>query len=226
MGRDVQPVRRAGSPPATRGARLRTMSHAPHAARPHLYTPPHGRAGEVLVLLAHPALHRSRVNRALAGHVRGLEGVTVHDLYEAYPDFDLDIEAEKALLLSHRVIVWQHPFYWYSTPAILKEWQDLVLEFGWAYGPGGTALRGKSFLQAISTGGAQDAYTHEGYHQHTLAELLAPATQMAKLCGMERLAPYVVHGTNKLDDAAIAAAAAGYRERILSLRDAPPAPAP
>jgi len=46
------------------------------------------------------------------------------------------------------MIVFHHPFYWYSSPAILKEWQDLVLEYGFAYGHEGTALRGKKSLSA------------------------------------------------------------------------------
>ena len=55
--------------------------------------PPDGRpyrmsaANRVLVLFAHPALEKSRVNRRLIRAAQGLEGVTFHDLYEAYPDF-------------------------------------------------------------------------------------------------------------------------------------------
>lgn len=92
----------------------------------------------VLVLFAHPAVHKSRINRHLADAVRGLEQVTFHDLYEAYPDFLIDVPREQELLRSHDVIVVQHPFYWYSTPAIFKEWMDLVLEYGFAYGKGGS----------------------------------------------------------------------------------------
>ena len=86
----------------------------------------------VLVLVAHPAMRRSRVNRRLTEAARGLDGVMVNDLYQRYPDFDIDVAREQQLLESHDVVVMQHPFYWYSTPAILKEWQDLVLEHGWA----------------------------------------------------------------------------------------------
>jgi glutathione-regulated potassium-efflux system ancillary protein KefG len=39
-----------------------------------------------------------------------------------------------------------HLLYWYSTPAILKEWQDLVLEHVFAYGHEGTKLHGKIFF--------------------------------------------------------------------------------
>jgi len=88
----------------------------------------------VLVLFAHPALEKSRVNRRLAAAVADLPGVTLHDLYEAYPDFDVDVKREQDLLVAHDVLVVQHPFYWYSTPALVKQWEDLVLEHGWAYG--------------------------------------------------------------------------------------------
>ena len=90
----------------------------------------------VLVLFAHPALERSRVNRHLVEVARAVPGVKVHDLYEVYPAFNINAKREQQLLLEHDVIVFQHPFYWYSTPAILKEWQDIVLEHGWAYGAG------------------------------------------------------------------------------------------
>ena len=82
----------------------------------------------ILVLLAHPSLDRSEANRPIADAIAGIEGVTLVDLYAEYPDFQIDIDLEQQRLLAHDVIVFQHPLYWYSTPAILKEWQDLVLE--------------------------------------------------------------------------------------------------
>src|ERR1700758_1538417 len=109
-------------------------------------------SARVLILFAHPALQKSRVNRQLIRAVQNLRNVTINDLYEEYPDFDIRVQREQELLLSHDIIVFQHPFYWYSSPAILKEWEDLVLEYGFAYGAGGTKLHGKLFLTAITTG--------------------------------------------------------------------------
>lgn len=151
--------------------------------------------------------------------ILGLPGVTVHDLYDAYPDFDIDVPREQALLQAHEHIVWQHPFYWYSTPALLKEWQDLVLQFGWAYGPGGTQLRGKQFMTAVSTGGPEAAYQEGGFNRYTLRQLLAPIEQTATLCGMRVLPPFVVHGSHRLEDAEINTFAAEYRRTIEALRD-------
>jgi putative NADPH-quinone reductase len=118
----------------------------------------------ILIQFAHPALRKSQTNRYLLEAVRNLENVTINDLYEEYPDFDIDVRREQGLLLAHDVIVFQHPFYWYSTPALLKQWLDLVLEYGFAYGRGGTRLQGKAFLTATTAGGPEDAYRREGYN--------------------------------------------------------------
>lgn len=174
----------------------------------------------VLVLFAHPVLERSRVNRRLVDAIRDVDGVTIRDLYEDYPTLAIDVRREQEELLAHDVIVFQHPFYWYSSPAILKEWQDLVLEHGWAYGVGGTNLRGKLTLNAITTGGPAGAYQRSGYNRFTVRELLAPWDQTAHLCGMRFLAPFAVHAALAVTgDADVAASRAAYRRLIEALRD-------
>ena len=171
------------------------------------------------MLFAHPALQKSRVQRRLISATEGLPSVTVHDLYERYPDLMVDARAEQALLLEHDVIVFQHPFYWYSSPAIMKEWQDLVLEHGWAYGAGGTKLRDKITFNVISTGGPVQAYQKGGYNRFTMRELLAPWDQTAHLCGMRFLAPFVVHAALKLVSDAVGPQAEAYRRVIEAIRD-------
>ncbi|MGE0870994.1 MAG: NAD(P)H-dependent oxidoreductase [Kofleriaceae bacterium] len=173
----------------------------------------------ILVLFAHPVLERSRVNRPLIDALRDLDGVTIHDLYEVYPTLGIDVKREQALLLAHDVIVFQHPFYWYSAPAILKEWQDLVLEHGWAYGVGGTQLRGKITFNAITTGGPETAYAKDGYNRFTIRELLAPWDQTAHLCGMRFLAPFAVHSALKLFGGDVTPSRESYRRMIVALRD-------
>ncbi|WP_088343700.1 MULTISPECIES: NAD(P)H-dependent oxidoreductase [Rhodomicrobium] len=174
---------------------------------------------KVLILLAHPALQRSRVNRALVRAVTELQGVTLHDLYETYPDFMIDVEHEQSLLLDHDIIVFQHPFYWYSAPALVKEWLDLVLEHGFAYGREGTALRGKAMMSAISTGGGEDAYHEAGMNRYSITELLRPFEQTARLCGMEWLPHFAVHGTHSMDIGSIQSGADDYRILVTALTD-------
>jgi glutathione-regulated potassium-efflux system ancillary protein KefG len=176
---------------------------------------------DVLILFAHPAPHRSRVNRAMRRAVADLSGVTFHDLYGAYPDFMIDVAREQTLLRSHDVIILQHPFYWYSAPAIVKEWQDLVLQHGFAYGAEGTALSGKALMSAITTGGREDSYGDAGMNRFAMCDLLRPFEQTAKLCGMRWLPPFIVHGTHVIEDAGIARSAQAYQELIRALRDEP-----
>lgn len=173
----------------------------------------------ILILFAHPKFSASVVQRTMHAAVANLESVTIHDLYAAYPDLAIDVAREQELLLAHDVIILQHPFYWYSSPAILKEWQDLVLEDGWAYGQDGTQLAGKFMLSAISTGGSDDAYHHEGRNRFTIAELLSPFNQTAYLCSMAYLNPFIIHAGRRMTSEHLSAGAERYRDLIVDLRD-------
>src|SRR5688572_29654923 len=155
---------------------------------------------KILILFAHPRLEKSKINILLLEQLSGIPNITFHDLYEEYPDFNIDIEREKKLLIEHSVIIWHHPFYWYSCPPLLKQWIDMVLEFGWAYGPSGTALKGKIIFNCITTGGARDAYMHEGRNRFTIKEFLAPFDQTARLCNMIYLPPFAIQGTHRVTD--------------------------
>jgi glutathione-regulated potassium-efflux system ancillary protein KefG len=157
------------------------------------------------------------MNVAMINAVRDLPGVTLRDLYEEYPGYHIDVDAEQKLLLEHDTFVWQHPFYWYSAPALLKEWLDVVLEYGFAYGEGGNVLRGKRVMSALTTGGPAEAYQPGGHNRYTMRELLAPFDQTAHLCGMTYLEPFILHSVNRYTPHEVEAAAAQYRQRIEAL---------
>lgn len=174
---------------------------------------------KILILFAHPAFQKSRINIRLTDGISEIEGITFRDLYQVYPDFDIDVPAEQALLESHDVLIFQHPLFWYSTPAILKEWQDLVLEHDWAYGSKGNALKEKWFFSAITTGGRQQAYCREGLNHYTINELLAPIERTIKLCKMNYLPPFVVHGTHSILPEQIEAQRQNYHQLLRMIRD-------
>lgn len=173
----------------------------------------------ILILFAHPALEKSRVNRVLVEAVRNLSGVYFHDLYEAYPDFHIDVKHEQSLLVEHDLYILHHPLFWYSTPAILKEWQDLVLEHGWAYGTNGNALRGKLMMSTLTTGGRESAYQPNGYNRFTIRQFLVPIEQTAYLCGIDYLPPFIAHGTHQMIPEEIKRHASDYRRVVEALRD-------
>ena len=173
----------------------------------------------ILVLFAHPVLEKSRVQLSLLKAITGLENVTINDLYEQYPDFDIDVKKEKKLLLANDIIIWQHPFYWYSSPALLKQWQDLVLEHGWAYGKNGTALAGKKIFNVLTSGGSAKAYKKDGYNKYPIHEYLRPFEQTASLCDMIYWPPFWVPGVHKMEKLQIEKYSSQYRELLIGLRD-------
>ncbi len=171
----------------------------------------------ILLIFAHPALEKSRVQKELLQKIPGLPGISFHDLYETYPDFLIDVNQEKQLLLKHDLILFQFPFYWYSAPAIIKQWMELVLEHGWAYGKDGKALSGKGWMNIISCGGSKEAYQLNGRNHRTIHEYLYPFEQTARLCSMEYWPPFVVHGTHRLDSTDIRLYASQYEQLLLGL---------
>jgi len=174
---------------------------------------------KIVILAFHPVIHKSRVNRVLLNAVEKLEGVSIRYMYDLYPDYQIDIKTEQEVLLSHDIIVWQHPLYWYSSPSLLKEWLDLVLEHGFAYGKAGRALEGKSVLTAITSGGSRETYGSDKGLKFSIRDLLAPFDQTVCLCRMRYLPPFVTHGTHLLQNEQIEKAAADYVGILEGLRD-------
>jgi putative NADPH-quinone reductase len=172
----------------------------------------------VLILLAHPRIDRSEANVALADAARDVDGVTLVDLYAEYPTFDIDVEREQQRLLDHDVIVFQHPVYWYSSPALLKEWQDLVLEHGFAYGAGGTTLQDKILLNAVTVGGARDVYSRDRGYRLELRDFFAPFEQTALLCRMRYLPPFVLYAAgHAVEDGRLTTHIDDYRRLLAAL---------
>ena len=165
---------------------------------------------KILILFAHLDFQHSILQRAMVQAVRGLPFIRFHDVLESYPDFFIDVQQEREALKWADLMVFQFPVYWYSTPAILKHWQDTVLTRGYAYGEGGNALHGKDFMVSVSSGGNEEAYTATGVHRRPIGEYLYPLKQMARFCGMNWLPPMVLQGGHDLEGAVIDAHAGNY----------------
>ena len=169
---------------------------------------------------AHPGHQYSHANAAMweqAGRVDGLARV---DLYAEYPRFNIDIDAEQQRLLDHDVIIFQCPLFWYSTPSLVKEWIDLVLEHGFAYGEDGDKLSGKTILFAVTAAGDESAYTPRGYQHYHLRTFMTPLERTAKLCRMQFAAPYVLYGALQApDEGLIIPHAEAYASLLRGLMD-------
>ncbi len=173
---------------------------------------------KTLVINGHRTPRDSVFGKVLFESATALPFVTGHTLIEAYPDFKINGDYERGLLSEHSNIVLQFPLYWYSSPAIVKEWLDEVLSRGWAYG-GGQALLGKKLMIAITTGGPEKVYQHDGANLFTIHEFLRPFEQTANLCGMEWEDPFVMFGVRYLDEASIKLHCFNYQQKIGNLTE-------
>lgn len=173
---------------------------------------------EILVIAAHPQLEHSRATRCLIQAAAKLAParVAVRDLYALYPDYFIDVAAEQAALAQAKLVVWLHPVHWYSMTPLMKLWLDEVFAFGWAYGPGGQALRGKDLWLVASTGGTLEAYRPDGHNRYFFDAFLYPYEQTAALCGLRWLPPLVLHGAHRVDTPTLAQHAALFTQRLLS----------
>lgn len=144
---------------------------------------------KILHLVFHPNLTESRVNRIWKQQLEESgKVVTSRDMYAENPDFTFDVAHEQALLASHDRIVLQFPFYWYSSPPLLKKWLDDVLTYGFAYGSTGDKLKGKDLQIITSVGGHAHYYTGFDIYA-SIPELLRPFQLTAALCQMNYLLP-------------------------------------
>lgn len=175
---------------------------------------------EILVIVAHPELEQSRANRRLLQAARALQQksapgrLAVRDLYALYPDYLIDVGVEQAALAAARLVVWQQPIRWYGMPPLLKLWLDEVLTFGWAYGPGGSALRGKDLWLVASTGGPEDSYRPDSYNRYFFDAFLPPYEQTAALCSLRFLPPLILYGAHQASEVELAAHAQTYARRL------------
>ena len=193
----------------------------------------------ILIVAAHPQMQHSRVTRALvqaAEHLAGRSNandanhadasagpnaIEVIDLYARYPDYVIEVADEQARLAAADLVVWLHPTHWYSMPPLMKLWLDEVFVFGWAYGPGGHALRGESLWLVTSTGGTEEAYRPDGHNRYFFDAFLHPHEQTAALCGMRWMPPLVLHGAHRIADPDLHAHARVWAERLTSWPDWP-----
>lgn len=171
--------------------------------------------GRCLLVVAHPRLDRSIVNAALLAGLAGNERVDVHDLYQVYPDYQIDVLTEQDSLSRYSVIGLQFPLFWYSMPSLLKEWFDLVWLHGFAYGRGSSKLVGKHLFCAVSTGGDAQSYSAGGHNGYPINDFMRPLERTAALCQMHWSAPYILHDTPAMHGDRLRAATQTYREYIL-----------
>lgn len=169
------------------------------------------------ILMFHDHSERSRANRALADTAATLPGVTVTDMGALYPGGEVDVDVEVERLLAADRLVLQFPVQWYSTPPLLKRWQDQVLTRMYYIRPSeeGDRLKRLPVLVAATAGNVESAYSAKGINLFPLAELLRPLQATAHRCGWQWNEPFLLYRANKLSDDELAQATVAYSAHLL-----------
>ena len=172
------------------------------------------------VLLFHPNLAASRVNARLAQAARGAEAATTPSRSATCtPSTRTSTSTSRPSRPPARPPTGSScssPMYWYSSPALLKQWQDDVLTYGWAYGSTGKALHGKEIALAVSPGAPASSYDHSGDAHYELHELLRPFQAMSNMVGTRFVTPFITAGTLTLSDEDLEKQAESYTAWLTS----------
>ncbi len=181
---------------------------------------------KTLILRFHPDPSRSKANAALSAAAAKLENVDIADMPALYPhgiDMQRDGATEAARLLAADRVVLQFPVQWYSTPPLLKAWQDAVLTRMFYIHPEteGRALEGTPLMIAATAGNVPDAYRPGGRNLFTMEALFAPLRAMAHRCGLIWSAPFVLYEADRLASEVLAEAGARYADALRRWRETP-----
>lgn len=140
--------------------------------------------------------------------------------------FAPDIEAEIAKIEACDLMIWQFPIFWFGLPAILKGWVDRVFVYGRVYEHGQMydkgKFRGKRAMLSLTTGGPAAAYEKDGFTGDIEAILRPMQRGMFYFVGFDVLAPNIVFGPARSDDAERKAALENYAERLRGIENESP----
>ena len=173
----------------------------------------------ILVILAHPYIHRSHANKNILQNITKNKHVKINNLYEKYPDFHINIQLEQELLRQASLIVFQFPIYWYNVPALLKQWQEVVLtrQFIADDHTPNQALRGKPMLAVVTTGHKRQSYRQDAFDNYALEDFLRPLEQLSMHCGMNFQVPLSLHQAHRATSNELSQFSDLYLQRIEQL---------
>lgn len=133
---------------------------------------------KTLIINAHPTPEQSHTQSFFKEVVTSLENVSYIELTKNLPKLEE--------LLNYQRIIFQFPVYWYSSPAILKQWMDNT------FFSGDSRLSGVELGIVAIFGVSQSQYQAGGKEKYTPSEMLRPFEMLSNHLNMIYLPPFSV----------------------------------
>ncbi|KRL55546.1 hypothetical protein FC70_GL001147 [Paucilactobacillus oligofermentans DSM 15707 = LMG 22743] len=134
------------------------------------------------MIVAHPEIDNSTTQQFFKEGLAGFDNYEWHEIKQEF-----EVASERLLLIKADRIVFQFPLYWYSAPAILKQWLDEVFSVNQL------DLSGKELGLVVSTGSPSKDFQAGGTEKYAMSEVLRPYEMLANRMGMKYLTPVVIH---------------------------------
>lgn len=137
------------------------------------------------MVVGHPHWDQSVANRAIV-EAFALENpyAVISNLGAEYPEYKLDVAAEKMKLVDADTIVLQFPIEWYGAPSLMHKYFEDVFTYGFAFGHGGDQVTGKRLIASFTSGTPADTYVDGGLQSFTMDKFMPPFIAFANRCGM------------------------------------------
>jgi glutathione-regulated potassium-efflux system ancillary protein KefG len=144
---------------------------------------------KTLVLVGHPEYDNSQTAAFLRQAQVDLNMV---DWQVLQPTSSFDTMTEQQRLMKYDRIILQFPMYWYSAPAIMKQYLDEVLTVNFVDLRRDGCLKGKELGIVVTLGDPLKDYQSGGREDVSLSELLKPYQSIAHKAGMRFLSSFPI----------------------------------
>jgi glutathione-regulated potassium-efflux system ancillary protein KefF len=102
---------------------------------------------------------------------------------------------------------------------MLKAYLNVAWTYGWAFGPGGEALKGKELLVVTSAGASEFTYSYDGLIKSTMADVLTPLKASALYIGMKFSEPLAFYEVMNISEDDISAFQKAFALRVQSYQE-------
>ncbi|TPR18823.1 flavodoxin family protein [Apilactobacillus timberlakei] len=147
---------------------------------------------KTLVIVSHPEYDNSMTESFLNQCQNDIDEVDWLVLDHLTDNYEFDVDKEQKRLIKYDRILLQFPMYWYSSPALLKKYEDDIFTRSFTYANEDGKLKDKELGIITTLGEPLKNYTVGGSEGFSINEILKPYQALAFKAGMKFIKPFAV----------------------------------